>query len=133
MSVGYVPRLVGDALDTLFVTPKKTTSPKEITTKTLPEGSTQNYQTIEGAPKYHVARTTTKNLPIYTDYKRGGNLKLTTIRKITGDLSALKEELKLYLRMKDEDVKINSLTQHVIVKASPGYVGFDYRDIYSND
>jgi large subunit ribosomal protein L49 len=67
-------------------------------------------------PKYHVSRSANKNLPIYTDYKRGGNLHLTTIRKITGDLSALRDELRVYLNKKNEDVKINALTQHVIVK-----------------
>ncbi|KAK3207448.1 hypothetical protein GRF29_103g1055776 [Pseudopithomyces chartarum] len=67
-------------------------------------------------PKYHVGRTSTKNLPVYSDYKRGGNLHLTTIRKITGDISELRDELRVFLNKKDEDVKINSLTQHVIVK-----------------
>ncbi|KAF1973576.1 hypothetical protein BU23DRAFT_464401, partial [Bimuria novae-zelandiae CBS 107.79] len=67
-------------------------------------------------PKYHVARSSTRNLPIYSDYKRGGNLHLTTVRKITGDLSALRDELRVFLNKKNEDVKINSLTQQVIVK-----------------
>ncbi|KAF2641255.1 hypothetical protein P280DRAFT_548993 [Massarina eburnea CBS 473.64] len=67
-------------------------------------------------PKYHVGRSSSKNLPIYTDYKRGGNLHLTTVRKITGDLGALRDELRLFLNKKNEDVKINSLTSHVIVK-----------------
>jgi large subunit ribosomal protein L49 len=67
-------------------------------------------------PKYHVSRSASKNLPIYTDYKRGGNLHLTTVRKITGDLSALRDELRVYLNKKNEDVKINTLTQHVQIK-----------------
>jgi large subunit ribosomal protein L49 len=67
-------------------------------------------------PKYHVARSSSNNLPIYSDFKRGGNLHLTTVRKITGDLSALRDELRVFLNKKNEDVKINSLTQHVIVK-----------------
>lgn len=67
-------------------------------------------------PKYHVSRSATKNLPIYTDYKRGGNLHLTTIRKITGDLSALRDELRVFLNKKNEDVRINSLTGHVVIK-----------------
>ncbi|KAF2242003.1 Img2-domain-containing protein [Trematosphaeria pertusa] len=67
-------------------------------------------------PKYHIARSASKNLPIYTDYKRGGNLHLTTIRKVTGDISALRDELRVFLNKKNEEVKINSLTQHVIVK-----------------
>ncbi|KAL1800222.1 mitochondrial 54S ribosomal protein mL49 [Alternaria dauci] len=67
-------------------------------------------------PKYAVSRSANKNLPIYTDYKRGGNLHLTTVRKITGDISALRDELRVFLNKKNEDVKINSVTQHVIVK-----------------
>jgi large subunit ribosomal protein L49 len=67
-------------------------------------------------PKYHVSRSNSKNLPVYTDYKRGGNLHLTTVRKITGDMSALRDELRVYLNKKNEDVKINSLTGHVIIK-----------------
>ncbi|KAF1946682.1 hypothetical protein EJ02DRAFT_366846 [Clathrospora elynae] len=67
-------------------------------------------------PKYHVSRSATKNLPIYTDYKRGGNLHQTIVRKITGDLSALRDELRVFLNKKNEDVKINALTQHVVVK-----------------
>lgn len=41
---------------------------------------------------------------------------MTTVRKITGDLPALRDELRDFLGKKDEDVKINSLTAHVIVK-----------------
>jgi large subunit ribosomal protein L49 len=43
-------------------------------------------------------------------------LHLTTIRKITGDVSALRDELRVFLDKKNEDVKINSVTQHVVVK-----------------
>lgn len=67
-------------------------------------------------PKYHVSRSKNGNFPIYTDYKRGGNLHQTTVRKITGDLSQLRDELRVWLNKKNEDVKINSLTQHVVVK-----------------
>ncbi|KAF1928925.1 Img2-domain-containing protein [Didymella exigua CBS 183.55] len=67
-------------------------------------------------PRYHIARSANRNLPVYTDYKRGGNLHLTTVRKVTGDLQALRDELRSWLAKKDEDVKINTLTQQVIVK-----------------
>ncbi|RAR07227.1 structural constituent of ribosome [Stemphylium lycopersici] len=67
-------------------------------------------------PKYHVSRSATNNLPIYTDYKRGGNLHQTTIRRITGDASALRDELRVFLNRKNEDVKVNSLTNQVVIK-----------------
>ncbi|KAF2789744.1 hypothetical protein K505DRAFT_252641 [Melanomma pulvis-pyrius CBS 109.77] len=67
-------------------------------------------------PKYHISRSHSQNYPVYSDYKRGGNLHLTTIRKITGDLSALRDELRVFLNKQNDEVKINSLTSHVIVK-----------------
>jgi large subunit ribosomal protein L49 len=67
-------------------------------------------------PRYHVARSASKNLPVYTDYKRGGNLHLTTVRKITGDSTALRDELRELLRKQDKDVSVNPLNGHVVVK-----------------
>lgn len=81
-----------------------------------PKASSQALNLSLPPPKYAVSRSVNKNLPIYTDYKRGGNLHLTTVRKITGDVSALRDELRVFLNKKNEDVKINSVTQHVVVK-----------------
>ncbi|KAF2196350.1 hypothetical protein GQ43DRAFT_383512 [Delitschia confertaspora ATCC 74209] len=67
-------------------------------------------------PPYHVARSLNKNLPVYQDYKRGGNLHQTIIRKITGDLHVLKDEVKELLRKDEKDVKINDLTKQVVIK-----------------
>jgi large subunit ribosomal protein L49 len=38
------------------------------------------------------------------------------VRKITGDLIALRDELRGFLAKPDEEVTINSLTGHVVVK-----------------
>lgn len=86
------------------------------TAKTVPFTPATEPQMPLSPPRYHVARSASKNLPVYTDYKRGGNLHLTTVRKVTGDLQALRDELRTWLSKKDEDVKINPLTQHVVVK-----------------
>ncbi|OAL46246.1 hypothetical protein IQ07DRAFT_575280 [Pyrenochaeta sp. DS3sAY3a] len=67
-------------------------------------------------PQYHVSRSANKNLPVYTDTKRGGNLHLTTVRKITGDLAALRDELRVHLNKPEAEVTINSLTGHVVIK-----------------
>ncbi|KAF2011672.1 hypothetical protein BU24DRAFT_426754 [Aaosphaeria arxii CBS 175.79] len=95
--------------------------PKAQTSKTAKENKAtstpQSTTTLELPPaKYHVERSKSGNLPVYQDYKRGGNLHLTTIRKITGDRSALRDELRVLLGKKDEDVKINQLTKHVTIK-----------------
>jgi len=102
--------------------PSATSTPKPNTEASLkkPKASTPQNPTLMSIdlppPRYHVGRTKNKNLPIYTDYKRGGNLHLTTVRRITGDLSQLRDELRVYLNKKEEDAKVNTLTQHVIVK-----------------
>jgi large subunit ribosomal protein L49 len=38
------------------------------------------------------------------------------VRKITGDASALRDELRVYLNKKEGEVSINSVTGHVVVK-----------------
>lgn len=96
------------------------TSPPTLRPEGAPAASSPDARTLQlPPPKYHVSRSANKNLPIYTDYKRGGNLHLTTIRKVAGDLTALRDELRVFLSKKNDEVKINSLTQHVIVKVSP--------------
>ncbi|KAF2023887.1 Img2-domain-containing protein [Setomelanomma holmii] len=98
--------------------PTRTTKPNttQALKSTTPPATPPTASIPLSPPRYHVSRSASKNLPIYTDYKRGGNLHLTTVRKITGDLSALRDELRVFLNKKNEDVKINALTGHVIVK-----------------
>ena len=42
---------------------------------------------------FTIHRTFRKNLPVYTEYKQGGNIQKTIVRNITGDLSEFKSEL----------------------------------------
>lgn len=65
---------------------------------------------------YFVHRTTTDNLPVYPEAKRGGSLRQTRIRKVEGDANALREDLIKYLNLKPEWVTINGLTNHIIIK-----------------
>jgi large subunit ribosomal protein L49 len=67
---------------------------------------------------YHVSRTPTNNLPIYSDIKAGKTLKLTRIRKITGDVQALKNEIIQALKLDPEREKaeVNPLTGHIVIK-----------------
>lgn len=43
---------------------------------------------------YSVRRTTTKNLPVYTDYRNGGTRHLTIVRNVDGNVAALMDELR---------------------------------------
>ncbi|KAL3426248.1 mitochondrial large ribosomal subunit l49 [Phlyctema vagabunda] len=65
---------------------------------------------------YRIARTASKNLPIYLLEKRGGNMKLTKVRKIEGDVSVLRAELQEALGLGEKEVVINQLTKQIIVK-----------------
>lgn len=113
-----------DPLRPAYLSPSSSAPPKHAaklstrttTTNTLPFTPATQPQIPLSPPAYHVARSAANNLPVYTDYKRGGNLHLTTVRKITGDLHALRDELRTWLGKKEEHVKINPLTQHVVVK-----------------
>lgn len=65
---------------------------------------------------YYVSRTKSNELPIYHDWKRGGNLKLTTIRKIDGRPETLRDDLMGLLRLQREDAVVNGITGHVVLK-----------------
>jgi hypothetical protein len=48
--------------------------------------------------------------------KRGGNMKLTKLRRIEGDVNVLREDLERYLRVDPKECVINRLTGQIIVK-----------------
>ena len=83
-----------------------------------PVGSAATFiaQSALPPPTYHIERSRSKNLPIYTDYKRGGNLYLTTVRRITGNSTALRDELRAFLKKRAEDITINTVTGHIVIK-----------------
>ncbi|KAA8622634.1 Img2 domain containing protein [Pyrenophora tritici-repentis] len=86
--------------------------------KSLPkrQNISQTSELVLPPPAYHISRSINKHLPVYTDTKRGGNLRLTIIRKVAGDLVALRDEVKDFLGNKGEEVTINHLTSHVQIK-----------------
>ncbi|KAI1181815.1 mitochondrial large subunit ribosomal protein-domain-containing protein [Nemania serpens] len=65
---------------------------------------------------YFVSRNNLNNLPIYQKSKAGGNFKITILKRGEGDLAALKQDLKDVLHLPDDEISINSRTQHIIVK-----------------
>jgi large subunit ribosomal protein L49 len=81
-----------------------------------PAAEASSLPTPPPARPYLVTKTPSNQYPIYTLKKRGGNMKLTRIRKIEGDLAALKADLTAALKVEEKDVTINQLTRHIIVK-----------------
>lgn len=71
---------------------------------------------------YHIHRTASQQLPVYHLAKRGGNLHQTKVRKIDGDINALRNDLQRALGLKEEHIVINQLTRHVIIKVSTSFV-----------
>ncbi|EOD48108.1 putative mitochondrial large ribosomal subunit protein [Neofusicoccum parvum UCRNP2] len=67
---------------------------------------------------YFVQRTPSNLLPVYNTAKRGGNLKQTKLRKISGDVKRLRDDLKAYLDLSDKEIVINQLTQNIIAKGN---------------
>ncbi|EON67028.1 hypothetical protein W97_06145 [Coniosporium apollinis CBS 100218] len=66
--------------------------------------------------KYHVSRTPSSQLPVYKLAKSGGNLHQTRVKKIAGDVQALRQDMQKLLGLPEKDVMINTVTQHVIIK-----------------
>lgn len=67
---------------------------------------------------YFVRRTFNHNLPVYHETKRGGNLRLTVIRKVEGRIGVLRDHLPQALGLDPKLVKMNTLTRQVIIKVS---------------
>lgn len=65
---------------------------------------------------YFVTRTPSRQLPIYLDQKRGGNLLQTKLRKIDGDKEALRTALEKELKLRAKDCTINTVTGHIVMK-----------------
>ncbi|KAF1920292.1 mitochondrial large subunit ribosomal protein-domain-containing protein [Ampelomyces quisqualis] len=82
---------------------------------TAPRQTESILEFMQIRPRYHVQRSVTRNLPVYTDRKRGGNLHETLIRKITGDSGALRDEIRVYLNLREDRIRVNPLTQHVVI------------------
>jgi len=74
---------------------------------------------IERTPEplpYFIYRTVNNNLPVYQEYKAGGNKLQTRIRRVEGNLQFLKNQIEEAFQMEKGGVTVNPLTKHIIVK-----------------
>ena len=91
----------------------------ELTSSTSSSSSAAPVQPSETIPDilpYHVARTGTNHLPVYLQAKRGGNLHQTLIRKISGKVHELKQELADRLQLEGKDAIVNPATGNIVLK-----------------
>ncbi|KAK4556342.1 hypothetical protein LTR86_006486 [Recurvomyces mirabilis] len=73
---------------------------------------------VQCAPNlaYFVSRTPSKELPIYQLRKRGGNLKMTRIKKVDGRPEELRDDLRKLLGLEEKEAVVNNVTKHVMLK-----------------
>ncbi|KAJ2786211.1 mitochondrial large ribosomal subunit [Coemansia javaensis] len=63
---------------------------------------------------YYVRRTRFQSLPVYTDVRNGGTRRQTVVRRIEGDLGALRADLAAALS--DESIAVKSASQQLLIK-----------------
>ncbi|EMD00075.1 hypothetical protein BAUCODRAFT_21735 [Baudoinia panamericana UAMH 10762] len=65
---------------------------------------------------YFVTRTPSMELPVYQLRKRGGNMKLTRVKKVDGKVESLRDELRAALGLGEKEAVVNPVTRHVMLK-----------------
>ncbi|KAG9236033.1 mitochondrial large subunit ribosomal protein-domain-containing protein [Amylocarpus encephaloides] len=78
-------------------------SPSVPPTRSSPPTSSSSPVQSANTKPYHITLTHVGNLPIYRLSKRGGNLKLTSIKHISGDIKALSSDLQELLKEVPEE------------------------------
>ncbi|PRT53295.1 54S ribosomal protein IMG2, mitochondrial [Wickerhamiella sorbophila] len=66
---------------------------------------------------YSIERTRAGNLPVYTDYNNAGGV-WTEIRKISGNVSALRNDIKKQLDLPKKDIWIQDASKRIIIKGN---------------
>ena len=61
-------------------------------------------------------RTKSNELPVYNLTKGGGNLLMTRVTKVEGDVQVLRRQLVDELCLLEKDVTITGLGRHVLMK-----------------
>lgn len=66
---------------------------------------------------YHIARSRTGNLPVYTDYNNAGGV-WTEVRKISGNAGALRNDLKAILGLQNNEIWVKNAANVVVIKGN---------------
>ncbi|KAK7753394.1 54S ribosomal protein img2, mitochondrial [Diatrype stigma] len=93
-------------------------APTKIITPRKPSALTEEPDLPPRKLPYFVGRNPFNNFGVYQRRKRGGNLKVTLVKKGEGNLQALKHDIKKALDLRDDEVAVNSITRHIVVKVS---------------
>ncbi|KAG6015474.1 hypothetical protein E4U43_005253 [Claviceps pusilla] len=76
---------------------------------------TKTPQELASSP-YLVRRTPSAQLPVYKQFKSGGNRALVLIKKVEGDRKRLLQDMLEALGLSQDSIRINPTTQHLEIK-----------------
>ncbi|KAI0389307.1 mitochondrial large subunit ribosomal protein-domain-containing protein [Xylariaceae sp. FL0594] len=103
-------------------TSASTTTTTATTTTTPSLQPTEGEGEVEGEAQqprilpYFVGRNGLNNLSVYHKNKSGGNRKLTHLKRGEGDLMALKEDIRRALNLGKDEISVNNVTKHIVIK-----------------
>ncbi|KAK3938984.1 mitochondrial large subunit ribosomal protein-domain-containing protein [Diplogelasinospora grovesii] len=99
-------------LTTESTTPTPTSSETPLSSSTEPASASRTQPT---RLPYLIGRTPSNSYPVYQVAKRGGNYKLTTIKKVEGDKRAFQRSLAQDLGLELDQVGVKHPTGHIEV------------------
>lgn len=95
-----------------YPTPTPTPTPFEAPTSASPPAAAPKIRKLT----YRVGRTASNNLAVYDSAKSGGTNKFTQVKKISGNAQDLKKDVIAELGFKKDEVAVNPVTGHLIIK-----------------
>jgi large subunit ribosomal protein L49 len=105
--------------DSASVDPEKldgTNAGSKLPTSSTPDPPTSsNTSTTERLP-YHVERTKSNNFPVYADFKSHRMLKLTMVRRVTGDAHRLCNDLAGELSLEKGKYSVKHPSNIIVLK-----------------
>ncbi|KAK3385975.1 mitochondrial large subunit ribosomal protein-domain-containing protein [Podospora didyma] len=112
-----VPPAVEEAADPAVLAAQEAAADPKWAKQPIKEGM----EHIRASFPWRVARTNAGNLPIFQQEKRGGNLPLTVIKKVEGDVAALRNELSVYLKLEHFKLRTKTPTNHIEIRGKYKY------------
>jgi len=67
---------------------------------------------------FFVSRSRSQQLPVYTEFKRGGSKRQLLIRRVAGNSSLLASRIAADLGVPRDHIAVNSLTNGIAIKQS---------------
>lgn len=103
--------------DTSLEAGPTTTLNPQILAKYFPSASSSLKLRDPESVWYHIERSRSGNMPVYTDYNKAGGV-WTEVRKIRGNVGALRNDLKKALNLPKNEIWVKNAAQVVVIKGN---------------